>query len=353
MYMNRNSNFHHSSPVCIGAGLLALDVVLSDISKNCAQFLAGGSCGNVLTILSYLGWQSYPVARLSNNGASELLIDDLKTWKVKDDLLTFTEDGSTPIIIHRILRDKRGVAKHRFEFRNPEDGKYLPSFKPCLASSVPTILEKGIYPKVFYFDRINRASLDLAKEFKEKGSIIFFEPSSLKDEKAFKKCVEVADVIKYSHDRIPDYDSVFPKAQVLLEIETMGENGLRYRKQEFDKWINVHGFAINNVIDTAGAGDWCTAGIISTLFSQGDMHKNLVSDNLLKVAFQYGQILSALNCTYEGARGLMYALNKEKLNNFVSSITQMGTTTIGPHNPVQQKTRKPNFEDVKISSLFN
>jgi len=98
------ANTIENLPICIGSGLVALDVVISNNSNNPTQFLAGGSCGNVLTILSFLGWQSYPVARLSNDNAAELLIEDLQKWNVSDNLITITEKGSTPIIIHRILK---------------------------------------------------------------------------------------------------------------------------------------------------------------------------------------------------------------------------------------------------------
>jgi fructokinase len=64
-------------PVCIGSGLVALDVVISNNPSVPNQFLAGGSCGNVITILSYLGWDCYPIARLSNNVAGDILIHDL------------------------------------------------------------------------------------------------------------------------------------------------------------------------------------------------------------------------------------------------------------------------------------
>lgn len=335
--------------VCSGTGLVALDVVISKDMKKPTQFYAGGSCGNVLTILSYLGWDSYPIARLSNNVASDLLIQDLNKWKVNEDLLTFTEDGSTPIIIHRILKDKHGLSKHRFEFRNPEDGKYLPSYKPCLSKSIQDILKKSPVPKVFYFDRINRASIDLAKAHKENGAIIFFEPSSIKDEKGFKRCLEVADIVKFSEGRIPNYTAIFPQGQALIEIRTLGEKGLKYRRKDSTKWSEVKGYVIENVIDTAGAGDWCTAGIIFTFFSHNYLLKS-VSESQIEKALKFGQILSAINCTFEGARGAMYNLSYTEL---VSQVENAMNTNSNIISLINQPTRRilPS-NSIKISSLF-
>ena len=48
-------------PTVVGTGLVALDVV---VSGDDVKYFAGGTCGNVLTCLSYLGWDAKPVARL-------------------------------------------------------------------------------------------------------------------------------------------------------------------------------------------------------------------------------------------------------------------------------------------------
>lgn len=346
----KTKNQKQKKLICSGTGLVALDVVISNDIEKPTQFYAGGSCGNVLTILSYMGWDSYPIARLSNNVASDLLIQDLKKWKVNEDLLTCTGDGSTPIIIHRILKDKNGFSKHRFEFRNPEDGKYLPSYKPCLSKSVQDILQKSPVPKVFYFDRINRAALDLAKAHKDNGAIIFFEPSSIKDEKGFKKCLEVADIVKFSEDRIPNYAVVFPKGQALIEIQTLGKKGLKYRKKNSAKWSDVQGYTVEDVIDTAGAGDWCTAGIISTIFS-GRYSLESISESQLEESLRFGQILSAINCTFEGARGLMYSIVYDELLNRVQNLMKTNTKVISfvSNKPIRRTVPS---NSIKISSLF-
>ena len=62
------------------------------------------------------------------------------------------------------------------------------------------VIEKiDFVPKVFFFDRVSPAILKLASVFKEKGSVIFFEPSSRGgDVKLFNKCVEVSDILQES-----------------------------------------------------------------------------------------------------------------------------------------------------------
>ena len=340
----------NSTPICIGAGLVALDVVITQ-AQNTTRFYAGGSCGNVLTILSFLGWKSYPIARLSNNVAADLILEDLTKWQVKDNLMTFSEDGSTPIIIHRILRDNNGVARHKFEFRNPEDGSYLPSYKPCLAKSVQNTIDKSPIPTIFYFDRINRSSINLAREYKSFGATTFFEPSSMKDLKGFKECLEIAEVVKFSDERIPNFSEVFPVAIAPLEIQTLGNKGLMYRKQNESKWRFVGSFTIDNLIDTAGAGDWCTSGII---YSLNILHKPLhkVNKGDLIQALKFGQALGALNCTFEGARGLMYHINSRDLLLLVDHIVASDLQNISTRNRFLEEEKPKGNQTYKISSLF-
>lgn len=68
-------------PTCVGMGLIALDAIYAESSKR-PRFLAGGSCGNVLTILSYLGWKSYPIARLGNDHEGSRILEDMMKWGV-------------------------------------------------------------------------------------------------------------------------------------------------------------------------------------------------------------------------------------------------------------------------------
>ena len=75
-------NNFHEIPICIGTGLIALDVIYTTDKKP--NFLAGGSCGNVLTILSYLGWKSLPIARLGNDAEGKRIVEDLSLIHISE-----------------------------------------------------------------------------------------------------------------------------------------------------------------------------------------------------------------------------------------------------------------------------
>src|SRR5215831_3040640 len=65
-------------PKVFGAGLIALDLVISSDPQSPARSWAGGTCGNVLSILAYLGWEAYPIARLNGDPASIRVLADMQ-----------------------------------------------------------------------------------------------------------------------------------------------------------------------------------------------------------------------------------------------------------------------------------
>jgi sugar/nucleoside kinase (ribokinase family) len=58
-----------------------------------------GTCGNVLSILAYLGWDAFPIARLNSDSASQRVKADMKRWGVKLDFASCPPTTHTPIII--------------------------------------------------------------------------------------------------------------------------------------------------------------------------------------------------------------------------------------------------------------
>ena len=224
-------------------GLVALDIILEKNTDSKPLLYAGGSCGNVLSILSYLGYETYPIARLANNKATNELLNDFKYFGVKTDLIFKDNDGSTPIIIQRNSNSKDGLPIHRFEFRNPENGKYLPSFKPVLAKTIDYFYNKKSKCDFFYLDRISRSSIEMAKLYKKNGAIVIFEPSSLKIEnlKVINELTAFIDVIKFSSDRIPLYKTMFKDSKIPLEIETLGKDGINYRINIGSKLMKIIG----------------------------------------------------------------------------------------------------------------
>ena len=294
--------------VCIGSGLVALDVIYKQDDKQ-PNFLAGGSCGNVLTILSYMGWDSYPIIRLGQDVEGKRIIEDMKKWKVKTKFIEKESGIQSPRIIERITGGEKPV--HRF-YTKCEHGKWLPSRKTFLLKSLELIQGKIPKSNVFYFDRATPSAYEIASYLKKQNCIIVFEPPKfLLDDKMFLKCLKISDIVKYCNNQannIRELDISIP-----LEIRTDGEKGLQYKAKFLrqQSWKKLSGISTDNLVDAAGSGDWLTAGLVHVLCG----HKSLkhVTKEKLEDALNFGQILASINCGFAGARGMMYYLTRDEL----------------------------------------
>jgi sugar/nucleoside kinase (ribokinase family) len=310
-------------PIAIGTGLLALDVVYTTSREEPIGRWAGGTCGNVLTILSFLGWSTYPVARLADNTPAALLCRDLASWGVQLEYITQERHGSTPVIVQHIRQDG-GRGLHHFSFRCPICSSRLPGYRPVPASTIRYRLPSMPTPAVFFFDRASRGAIDMAGAFRRNGALIVFEPSTQRDQGLFKEALSVSHIVKVSHERWADRGELSPGENNWLLIETLGSEGLRFRSRlpssHSSGWQHVAGFPVVKYRDTAGAGDWCTAGIIARLGTQGAKGLEYIGQEEVRDAFRQGQLLASWNCGFEGARGGMCATQIERLNELALEI---------------------------------
>jgi len=314
----------YPAPIAVGTGLVALDIVIDGWESESPLLSAGGSCGNVMSILAYLGWQTFPIARLGNDLAADSLAKDLARFGVHLDLLYRERKGHTPIVIEMIPVGTSATRTHFFSFTCPHCGASLPRHRAILKNSVQHIIDQVPQPSVFYFDRISRAAVEIARRYSAKGTLVVFEPPSIRNGKLFEECVQVAHVMKYSHDHIGHMPDSPGDATPFLEIETLGAYGLRFRMTADDNqlsdWEYLETYKVDNLKDEAGSGDWCTAGIIHLLGQEGVRSlKKARNEHILK-ALSFGQALAALNCRFEGARGGMYSLHPTQLKAAVKDI---------------------------------
>lgn len=289
--------------ICVGAGLISLDVLIWDGKKVPVSYYVGGTCGNVMMILAHMGWDAYPIARLDGTKDGVRVLDDMKKHNVHTDYVS-TLNGKTPVIVQRNFINKDGTPTHKFESRN-NMGRFYLDFKSLTILQVKDVIERiDFVPKVFFFDRVSPAIQRLAETFKEKESVIFFEPSNRGgDVKRFNQCVEVADIIKFSDQRIKDIEQ-FDGYKDKLFIQTQGANGLNYRFNS--EWKHLRSVINEKVVDTAGAGDWTAAALINELFKSRKGLSGITATEI-EIALNEAQKVGAQSCSYEGARGMMQA----------------------------------------------
>ena len=308
---------HNAS--CWGVGFVAMDVVDVDVEGN--RFAAvGGSCGNVMAILAWLGWMARPIARLGGDAVGDFIREELRGLGVDVTSLIKEKEARSPIVLQRFETESDGTRTHRFSLTCPGCGRWLPRYRPVTLAQSKSLACGGDAPNVFYFDRVSPASLRLAEMARSRGALVVFEPSSVDVELKFQKAVDVCHVLKYSQERMGHLPDLPYAASPALIVETRGEAGLRYRWK--DHWSQLDAFPVENIVDAAGSGDWCTAMLIHRMGRMGAKPFTRSMGPAIEAALQDGQAAAAVNCSFRGARGAMQALTLDQLNDRLSILGQ-------------------------------
>lgn len=308
----------NARPVCVGTGLVVLDAIYGADGSG-PRFLAGGSCGNVLTILSHLGWGAYPAARLGDDPEGRRILGDMRRWGARTELVRLEPDAPTPRIIE--LVSAGGTDTHQFRFKC-DHGKRLPRRRPYTVGDAGAALAKMPAAGVFYFDRAGPGALEMALSMKARGAVVFFEPHKASGGEIFTKCLRTADIVKHCGEAIGG-------GQIPLEIRTMGAGGMLYRTGAMDSWARLRAFPVHDLVDAAGSGDWLSAGLIHRMFSGGS--SKIPGKRGIESALRFGAALAAANCSFVGGRGLMYSVTRDGMLDLAERIMSNRTAVpVGP-----------------------
>lgn len=305
------------SYLAMGTGFIALDIIEGKTGTFSA---AGGSCGNVMEILAWLGWSSLPSGRIGKDAAGDYISEEYKQLGLNTEYLIRDEQVSTPIVVQRYTKTANGEKTHRFSLFCPDCGGWLPRFRPMTINQAAIMLDSNVAPRIFYFDRVTPSSLRLAKWAKDSGALVFFEPSSIGDEAAFFQAADICHVLKYSHDCLGHVPDLVTVKSPQLVVETKGGDGLSMRWR--GRWSSLPAFRAPIFEDAAGSGDWCSAGFLHCVGVYGaDGFANLKKADI-NYALKFGQALATLNCRFEGARGLMTYLDHRGANRALRSLVE-------------------------------
>ncbi len=299
---------------------MAWDVVLSP-DNYVVYSGVGGTVGNVLSILSFLGWRSVPIVRLGADNAGLRVLQDLVSAGVDTSAICLDKALRTPIVYQT---SAPLTGHHAFSFRCPRCGlsrRYSPaSLQGADRAEEP--LRRG---DVFFYDRVTPEVVSLAERARLNGAMTVFEPSALdQDSGLVGRALRAARVVKYSSDRL-EPASLEALEAGFVEIQTQGARGLHFRMRSLDpSWVKLPALSGVSVVDAAGAGDWCTAGFLYALDSLAiEAAPSDLGYNRIHAALKAGQFLAAMNCGTVGARGLMRSVNPIEL------LTQLNTFVDG------------------------
>lgn len=288
------------TPRIFSVGLIALDVLRVAAHPERVIFRAGGTAGNVAAILSALGWLGQaagPADRSSR--ASSLLLDDLQRCGVEFHAL---DGASVPVIVEELDTG----AQHRFLFDCPVCGRELPRYRrDTFAAGFDS--RSVSYPfDVFFADRLSDEILALADAARDQGAFVVYEPSDPADETWAGAMLALANMVKYSGERAPALPWL--QAGDYLEVRTFGAQGLQWRwpGKSVTGWRSMEAVRTSRVVDTCGAGDWLTAGILIGLLEPLGRPKDQIAPSMLEEVLRSAQHLAAWSTGYAGARGALY-----------------------------------------------
>lgn len=141
-----------------------------------------------------------------------------------------------------------------------------------------------------------------------------FEPSTTgDDEELFAAALKSSHIVKYADDRMDELAG-FELRPNTIEIQTCGAKGLRFRASALGgAWHVLGAYELSHLADTAGAGDWCTAGLLFSLLSERTGSREYWNAETVMRSLAFGQALSTLNCLTVGARGLLDAWKPSRI----------------------------------------
>lgn len=263
----------------------------------------GGTCGNVLCFLSYLGWDVRPQVKVIDSIEGHKLADSLKSYGCDTQFIKFDVKGgfSGLTCIHR---KNRHTGEHELGLKGfgPNNSQFRKITELRVKDEVPDFLSSlKETPDVYFFDHHNEAGPRMiAKELGKRGSLIYYECENCKDWKKFLKSVEVADIVKFSDENVPDVsfcDDYMDK----LFIQTQGSKGMRFSLKG-GEWINIAPVEIETVIDWEGCGDTVTAVFLNELYKIGLPKISELTEDDVRLGLEVASEKAALCAQYVGSK---------------------------------------------------
>lgn len=277
----------------LGLGALSMDVIYEG-NKN-PIFRIGGSLCNTSYILANL---DYPVTYITKVGADregKYIKQKLSESGVNTQHI-FTDKSKPTGKIRQIVN----YGEHEYTFVCKHENKLPEMLMPTPDEITDEMV--NLRPKMFYFQYVNDATMMFAKKFKGLKIPVFFEPQKIHDTPEHREIVQYCDMVKYSVE--PEF---LPEVPLLLH--TMGRNGTDYNLN-YGGIKHVPAFRISNVVDTGGAGDHMTAGMLYKL-----LNSYSIQDAIL-----YGHALASLSCRFIGAHGMEDVMDRTNIINLADRL---------------------------------
>lgn len=253
----------------------------------------GGTAANVPLILAHLGWDASLAGQIGDDLLADEYERDVQAAGASTRHLSRAAGAETARLLHRVDPDG-----HSYAYTCPRCHRRFPRSRPLTLELARAVAESEPAPAVYFFDRVNAATVWLAEHYADAGVVVAFEPSLPTGGVLFRRACDVAGLIKHSKEIELPIPTVPPRSRPdQVRVVTDGAAGLCYR---IGRSAEKHLPAIPTLaVDTAGAGDWTTASLIAAACGSNGLDIRLV-----EIGLRRGQALAAMCCTLVGARTL-------------------------------------------------
>ena len=320
---------------CMGTGNFSFDVITqreySDgfvigkrnrFEEKILKMEIGNTCGNVMTMLPYLGVKTFPLAMFDVSPQGYQMKRDMKAYGADVRFVRNTLEGGTTILrcVHKLDKDGNPTMGHKGSTAGkPWNGPSARPARKYLSSKggeVDSLVESMDFtPDVFFFDVAQAGHRVLAERLHEKGTLVYFECDSdghrIENEKsrraayrAFLRCVEASDLVKMSGEYIQDL-SFADAYQNKLFIQTLGADGLRF-KLGGGQWIKLDPILNPDYKDYEGAGDWTSSTLIAALCSRNLLKVKDMTEEAVKEVLTIAQTIASYSVGFYGSKGLIH-----------------------------------------------
>lgn len=296
-----------NSTKILGAGLMCIDIVHT---QDGVKVMNGGSCANVISVLSQIGFDCSVVRERYTDTFEQFLSKTFSNLGVREILYRNTS-SSTPKVIE-ILSDTR----HEFLTYCPRcQEKILKLHLPTI-SEVENVIDSIREYSVFYCDRASSGIRALMDIVQANHGIVVYEPNSARNIESVMQNICHAGIVKFSAEKFSRSTAEkirMDSGGAKLIIYTTGKDGLQYShiqvNGEMSDWITVPSLFSGPIVDSSGAGDWLTAGFISELVQNCGCNdaKWFCDEKLLFNMLSQGMKYSGLCCAAVGAQGVFYS----------------------------------------------
>ena len=301
----------------IGSGIYMLDSIvvrdypewplLRPFTERTVIEEVGGTCGNVMCILSWLGWKAMPEVSLDDSPVGLKIASDLARYGCDLRHVTNTLGGGATILRCTHKRDAEGNHTIAFRATGPGGSRFPRRHFLRSRDEAPAFLDRlEEVPGVYFFDDPAAGHRLIARTLRERGTLVYFEPSEI-ESKADLEAVAASDIVKFSGTHVTDltFTDRFPDK---LFIRTLGEDGLQFRLHG-GPWIHVDPVPVPDVVDWEGAGDWTSAAFLTQLAAT-DVPFEKLTDLTVHECLTAAQTIASQSVCFLSSKGLIHDADK-------------------------------------------